>query len=615
MPDPPGPRGRPILRSIAPSAHFALRTHWQTSFLIVAIVAAALAAAVPVAALFDMTADGLRPGLALVPLQGADLGLSWSTAVRSPDATRQHAVDSLAMMLLAVTLATLATAAVTILALSVVRESEHAGTIAVQRAVGASRRALLGSALLEGAMLMLGGLVTGVAAGIVVARSTAALWPGVVRPGTFTTAALPIAALAVVVAVGTIFPVVWPRRRISGVQPYARIPVAPMAFQLGVSLIALTTSALVARHAAVLTKPAATRSNDGIVFPVALPDTAPADRAVRYARLLQHLETRGFDSVSLTSPGTLVGLGPVSFVTTDCGRCSESGIWLRWRVKPATHEFVSADTFRLLGIHLVAGRGITADDAGEAPRVAVVSRSLALREFQDGEAIGRHIRVGDDGADWSRVVGVAEDPSPLGLGGALQPRYTVYLSVLQHPPGRAELLVRPPPGRSTIGDVRPALQAALGRQIPVPGRRSEASLLAAETAPLVWFGRAFAIEGWVMLGIAVVGAFALMSLWVRSLLGELGVRRAVGARRRDLFGFVLARAMGVAMAGIATGLWFGWAVWSELPAVVHGLEPWNPAIVSPLACLLVGSVLAGALVPTWRAARMSPSVMIASRPA
>ena len=45
-----------------------------------------------------------------------------------------------------------------------------------------------------------------------------------------------------------------------------------------------------------------------------------------------------------------------------------------------------------------------------------------------------------------------------------------------------------------------------------------------------------------MLALACGGTFALMRLWVLSLLTELGLRRAVGARRRHLSGFVLLRA-------------------------------------------------------------------------
>jgi putative ABC transport system permease protein len=576
-------------------------------------MAVALAAVLPVTSLFHPSAGGLQPGLALAPVSGGDLGLPWSTVVRSPAATRQEAVDMLAALLLEVSAATLAVAAVTMLALSMARESERAAALSIQRAVGASRRALLGSALLEGALLVLGSLVTGVAAGLVIARVGAAHWPGLVQPATLVVSAAAVLALAVVLMAASVFPVIFPRRSLTDAEAHIRLPVAPMAFQLGVSLIALTTSALVGRHVAALLAPGAIRSNDGVVFPIALPHAAPADRTARYTGLLQGLEALGFDSVSLTSPGALAGLGSASFVTTDCGRCSESGIWLRWHVKPATHQFVSADTFRLLGVHLVAGRGITAGDGPSAPRVAVVSRSLALREFEGGKPIGRRIRAGDDGADWSTVVGVVDDPRPVGLGGALQPRYTVYLSVLQHPPRSAELLVRAPHRYDVNRDVRPALQAALGPRVPIPTGRRESSRLVAETAPLVWFSRAFAMEGWAMLGIAVIGAFALMNLWVRSLLGELGVRRALGARRRDLLRFVLVRAMGVGVAGVATGLWFGWPLWGELPRVAPGLDPWSASTVSRFGCVLLGAALAGALVPAWRAARMTPVALIASR--
>jgi putative ABC transport system permease protein len=576
-------------------------------------MAVALAAVLPVTSLFHPSAGGLQPGLALAPVPGGDLGLPWSTVVRSPAATRQEAVDMLSTLLLEVSAATLAVAAVTMLALSMARESERAAALSIQRAVGASRRALLGSALLEGALLVLGSLVTGVAAGLVIARVGAAHWPGLVQPATLVVSAAAVLALAVVLMAASVFPVIFPRRSLTDAEAHIRLPVAPMAFQLGVSLIALTTSALVGRHVAALLAPGAIRSNDGVVFPIALPHAAPADRTARYTGLLQGLEALGFDSVSLTSPGALAGLGSASFVTTDCGRCSESGIWLRWHVKPATHQFVSADTFRLLGVHLVAGRGITAGDGPSAPRVAVVSRSLALREFEGGKPIGRRIRAGDDGADWSTVVGVVDDPRPVGLGGALQPRYTVYLSVLQHPPRSAELLVRAPHRYDVNRDVRPALQAALGPRVPIPTGRRESSRLVAETAPLVWFSRAFAMQGWAMLGMAVIGAFALMNLWVRSLLGELGVRRAVGARRRELLRFVLVRAMGVGVAGVATGLWFGWPLWGELPRVVPGLDPWSASTVSRLGCVLVGAALAGALVPAWRAARMTPVALIASR--
>jgi hypothetical protein len=108
--------------------------YWKTAALLAAAVAAGVAFAVPVASLHGR--------LALIPLRGGDLGLAWRAGVQPPAATQQEAVDALGGLLLGSSLGTLAIAAVTILILSLARESE--------RAVGAGRRVLLGSAVLEG---------------------------------------------------------------------------------------------------------------------------------------------------------------------------------------------------------------------------------------------------------------------------------------------------------------------------------------------------------------------------------------------------------------------------------------------------------------------------------
>jgi hypothetical protein len=108
--------------------------YWKTAALLAAAVAAGVAFAVPVASLHGR--------LALIPLRGGDLGLAWRAGVQPPAATQQEAVDALGGLLLGSALGTLAIAAVTILILSLARESE--------RAVGAGRRVLLGSAVLEG---------------------------------------------------------------------------------------------------------------------------------------------------------------------------------------------------------------------------------------------------------------------------------------------------------------------------------------------------------------------------------------------------------------------------------------------------------------------------------
>jgi putative ABC transport system permease protein len=112
--------------------------------------------------------------------------------------------------------------------------------------------------------------------------------------------------------------------------------------------------------------------------------------------------------------------------------------------------------------------------------------------------------------------------------------------------------------------------------------------------------------GGAMVVIATLGTFAVMWLWVASLLRELGVRRAVGARRRDVLAFVLWRAALVAAAGVAFGTWAGIAAWDALQTVVAGLPAWDPHALLRYGALLAAATLAGALMPALRASRQSP---------
>jgi hypothetical protein len=200
--------------------------------------------------------------------------------------------------------------------------------------------------------------------------------------------------------------------------------------------------------------------------------------------------------------------------------------------------------------------------------------------------------VVDDGEQWSTVVGVVEDPPAGGLGASLQARYTVYLSVLQHPPAGAELMTRRMQGGNTSVPVR--------------------ELLAAQAAPLAWFADRFGDQGRAMLAIAVLGSLAVARLWVLSLLVELGVHRALGARRRTIVRFVLVRAAAVCFGGLVLGIWFGAAVWGILAGLVEGLPPWDPAAVLRFGAILLASTLLGALPPARRAARATPASLIAT---
>ncbi|MGH7657565.1 MAG: ABC transporter permease, partial [Gemmatimonadales bacterium] len=143
-------------------------------------------------------------------------------------------------------------------------------------------------------------------------------------------------------------------------------------------------------------------------------------------------------------------------------------------------------------------------------------------------------------------------------------------------------------------------------------RTTRASVLTAEMAPFTWFGRWFGIEGWATLGVAVMGTFALMRLWVLAIRPELGIRRAVGASRTRLFGYLMTRAIGAALAGVAIGVIFGPSFWASLHSLNPDLPTWDTRVVARYALILVGAAIAGALPPAWHALREAPVALMES---
>jgi putative ABC transport system permease protein len=382
------------------------------------------------------------------------------------------------------------------------------------------------------------------------------------------------------------------------------------ALQLGVSLTVLGAAALLVRHAQALQSAAGAAAGSGVVFQMGVPDGPAALRARAYDRLLEQLHASpGVLAASLTSADAEVGLGTGDGILTDCGRCAWGGIAVLWKLPFVTHYLVSADTFRTLNLKVLEGRGITSHDAFDAPRVAVVSASLARDNFEGGRAVGRRLQIGHGLPDWYTVVGFVPVQVPCGYGGGLQPSYALYLSVLQHPARTVDLMVRGPAASSLIANVQRALRATLGGEVAVR-ETSEARYVAREASPVRWFGGLYGALGWIMLALATLGTCVVMWLWVSSITHDLAVRRAVGARRRDIFRFVLSRATGVAASGLVFGLWCGLMVWGALTSVVAGLPSWEPSVLIRISALLALAALVGALLPAWRIAHTSPAMLV-----
>jgi MFS family permease len=590
-----------------------LRMYPRTATMIAALAAAALAVTLPIAWL-TLWSDG-SPDTALrlesLPASGVH-GPGYS-----PASVIQHgALLFFFRVLGGLAIGALLVALLAALGLGAARASQRSTETTVRRAVGAARRILLAGLALEGAMLAGLALGAGFAGGALTDRLSLSGWPDGAGPGDPAVGGTLALVTGALMIVSLILPVVFARRLALGEPSTRPVPLFVPTIQLGLSLIVLVAGALLSRHAARLLAVDHTATHDGVVYRIGSGAEAPAVLARAYRSLLDRVQSAA--GVSLHGPGAIVGAGPTNRITTDCGRCFDGGLQIQFRRVTVTQQLVSADSFHALGVPVVAGRAFTARDSLGAPLVAVVSRSLAQAHFQFGQPIGRRLRIqsGDatagDANEWYEVVGVVEDRRSDALGGGLQPAMAVYLSILQQPASQAELLLRQDPGATTGPAVDQALRQSLGVDAARFSRTTSAALIARESERLAWFGLRLGLLGWMMLVIASIGTATLMRGWVVSLRPELGLRRAVGATGAQLLRLMLGRAALVGVAGIATGVWFGPALWEALGRAARGLDPWDSAIIGMFAAALFAATIGGVALPAWRATRTPAAELLAS---
>lgn len=541
--------------------------------------------------------------LTLPPAADPGIPIGSSTFAGSPATMQAQGIDAIAGLLVALGIAALVVGIVTAGSLAAGRAASRRPEISVRRAVGAARWSLRFSGVVEGLLLTLGVLGIGLVPAVAAARWALAAWPGTLVPA-LAGALAGMGAVMLVLMLGALAGVRAPggtRVPHPGASSHGLIiPAAQFAISLAILMGAARTGAratqLLRGTAGVGAAPAAERPVTGIENEGGL-----SDRASRYEGLVRRLKAnRGFGLVSLSSAGALAGMGPVDFVTTDCGWCVEGQIATPLRPVPALITAMSADTFRAMGIQVLRGRGLADSDRWSTPRVAVISATLAARDFEEGVGVGRRIFVGR-GAEsgWYRVVGVVPDRTPAGIGGALAPVKAVYLSAFQAPPAHVDLLT----------DQRPD-DRAVARAGRITGRTTFAQLQAREISVLVWFGGLTRLAGWAVMVIALAGMLAVMERWVTAVAPELAMRRAVGARRWDVLRFVLARAGLVSAVGAAGGLWFAIFVSGALADAFPGLPAWSWPRALAIGGALLSASAVGALIPAWRVVAAPPAARL-----
>ena len=293
-----------------------------------------------------------------------------------------------------------------------------------------------------------------------------------------------------------------------------------------------------------------------------------------------------------------------------------------WSGEIKTRYKTSAPTVQLYGEtpgsfpahnwNLAEGRLLLDADVDSTRNVCVLGFGLATNIFPNSSPLGETIKI--DGINYS-VVGMLESKGGA-MGGDQDNFVVVPLTTCLNRYGRwwrtLNILVQAPDRASydaTVEEVRGVMR--LIRKVP-PGKEDDFEI-ASNTSMIEQFKN---FTRSVRIGVAVVSSIALLAagigimnimlVSVTERTREIGIRRAIGAKRRNIMVQFIMEAVVLCEVGGAIGVVFG-ILGGNLLAVLLKLPPVVPVdwIVIGLAiCSVVGIVFG--TYPAWKAANLDP---------
>ena len=278
-------------------------------------------------------------------------------------------------------------------------------------------------------------------------------------------------------------------------------------------------------------------------------------------------------------------------------------------------NYTSPNYFHTMGSRMIAGREFTWDDVYNQRPVSIISENLARELFGTAQAaVGKQITYFQL-MPWHQVIGVVEDARHNGMDAAA-PAIVYWPTMSPNLYGPEPLdavrgvtfVVRSQRAgsESLIQEMQQAVWQ-INSELPVSGLRTmqeiDSKSLARTSFTLTMLGAAAALA----LALGIVGIYGVISYSVAQRTREMGIRIALGTRKRELQWLFVRSALALTVAGLIIGVLAAAAVAELMRTLLFGIRPLDPLSFAVVPLVLVAAAMLASYLPASRVSAINPA--------
>lgn len=294
--------------------------------------------------------------------------------------------------------------------------------------------------------------------------------------------------------------------------------------------------------------------------------------------------------------------------------------------KSASTTVIGAEPsyFEASGVKLTKGRVFTSDEASSAAMVVVVDQNVVKGLFGDAneDVVGKVVRLGSDSYT---IVGVAESQAMMGMrfSQVYLPFKTAVARVVGSGATIGEVIGYAKEGVD-VDDLSTRTKDYLVSYLKIPDSQTDSAVYVQSMQSVIsqlntMMGAFQLIMGAVASISLLVGGIGIMNMMLTNVterIREIGLRKALGARSRDITRQFLLEAIGLCMTGGVIGIVLGYLMSWGLAGIVGALgltkglssitPDMSPTSAITAVVISVGIGVAFGYYPAKRAARLNP---------